>query len=317
MRRRFRLFHYIKRFGYNNLPSFYFRAKYKRLKKYEQNYDQEELQRRLNYYVKIEEPFSLPEEAVAIKNFKKTKGTEYYLDLKDYTHYFTVDTQFSYKFGDDTTVYPYPSLIKARPIDGNNQNSILFKLNKKRHFKWVNDPYSFAEKKDLLIWRGGAYKDLRKTFVKEYYDHPLCNVGQTNKPPEDVPWQKDFAPIKEHLEYKFIFCPEGNDVSTNLKWVMSSNSLAFMPKPKFETWFMEGTLKAGVHYVEIKEDFSDLEEKIAYYSKHTKEAESIIKNAHAHVKQFRNKQLEELLCLKVLERFTELSQQEQASKYLK
>ena len=44
------------------------------------------------------------------------------------------------------------------------------------------------------------------------------------------------SPLKKH---KFILCIEGNDVASNLKWVMSSNSVAVMPKPKFESWFME------------------------------------------------------------------------------
>ena len=39
-----------------------------------------------------------------------------------------------------------------------------------------------------------------------------------------------------------------------------------MPKPKYETWFMEGKLKDGSHYIEVKDDYSDLEEKIKYYS---------------------------------------------------
>ena len=46
---------------------------------------------------------------------------------------------------------------------------------------------------------------------------------------------------------------------------MSSNSLAVMPKPKFESWFMEGLLIPDHHFVEIKRDYSDLEEKLNYY----------------------------------------------------
>ena len=37
--------------------------------------------------------------------------------------------------------------------------------------------------------------------------------------------------IDYHLKHKFILCIEGNDVASNLKWVMSSNSVAVMPKP--------------------------------------------------------------------------------------
>ena len=84
---------------------------------------------------------------------------------------------------------------------------------------------------------------------------------------------------------------------------MSSNSIAIMPRPKFESWFMEGRLQGGVHYIEIKDDYSDLEEKIRYYSTHPEEAKAIIRNAHAFVDQFRDKEREELISLLVLEKY--------------
>ena len=65
---------------------------------------------------------------------------------------------------------------------------------------------------------------------------------------------------------------EGNDVASNLKWVMSSNSIAVMPRPTCETWFMEGKLIPNYHYIEIKPDYSDLPEKLQYYIDHPEEA---------------------------------------------
>ena len=111
----------------------------------------------------------------------------------------------------------------------------------------------------------------------------------------------------EQLNYKFILCPEVNDVATALKWVMSSNSIAVMPKPSCETWFIEGVLKPNEHYIEVKEDYSDLEEKVDYYSSNTKEAEWILENAHNHVKQFQDPVLEEIILIKVLEKYFTLS----------
>ena len=310
-----KLVYYIRRFGYNALPDFFFKWNYKRLKRFEKECNERELKERLDYYFKIDNHFEIPEKAVAVKNFKRTRGTDYYLDLKEFFHYFSGHTRFAYQFGDDTHVNSYPTLFKARPIGGKNENSILFKLNKNRHFKWVKDPIRFADKKDKMVWRGGAYLELRREFVKRFWDHPLCDIGQTNKPKEPDPWQKEYLSISEQLKYKFIFCPEGNDVATNLKWVLSSNSLCFMPRPKFETWFMEGTLKPGVHYVELAADYSDLEEKIEYYSKHIAEAEKIIGNAHLHVDRFRNSDLEDLLCLKVLEQYAAMSGQGEGMKF--
>lgn len=307
--------YYFKSFAFNALPAPFFKWKYKHLKRFEETCDQEELNTRLDYYFKIQDKFSIPAEATVIKDFKRTKGTGYYLDLKEFLHYLKKDARLAYHFGDDTHVNPYPTLFKARPIGEGNENSILFKLNKRRHFNWVNDTIPYSEKKDMMVWRGGAYRALRREMIEEIWNHPLCNVGQTNKPAEDVPWQKEQLPIEEQLKYKIIFCPEGNDVATNLKWVMSSNSLCFMPKPRYETWFMEGTLKAGVHYVEVNAPYDDLGEKIEYYSKHIDEAQEIIKNANEHVKRFQDKMMEDLLCLKVLERYMELSGQETKKRF--
>ena len=36
-------------------------------------------------------------------------------------------------------------------------------------------------------------------------------------------------------------------------------------KPKFESWFMEATLIPNFHYIEIKDDYSDLNDKLEYY----------------------------------------------------
>ena len=95
--------------------------------------------------------------------------------------------------------------------------------------------------------------------------------------------------IDEQLDYKFILSLEGNDVATNLKWIMSSSSLAVMPRPKYETWFMEGTLVPNYHYILIKDDYSDLEERLKYYIVNTAEALEIVRNANEYVNQFRNK----------------------------
>jgi hypothetical protein len=276
---------------------------------FEKQCDPTKLDARISYYIKLKEPFKLEGDTQSIGTFRRTKGSDYYLDLKDFLHYFPDEACFLYHFGDNTAFRHIPTIIKARKISGINENSILFKLNKKRHFHWVNDSKSFSEKKNGLVWRGGAYQQLRRDIVERFYDHPKCDVGQTNRPAEEVPWQKQFMSKEAQLEYKFIFCPEGNDVSTNLKWAMSSNSICFMPKPRYETWFMEGLLKPGVHYVELKSDYSDLDEKIKYYSTHLVEAETIIANAHQHVARFRNKDLEDLLSIKVLERYFKLSSQ--------
>ena len=118
------------------------------------------------------------------------------------------------------------------------------------------------------------------------------------------------------LKYKFIMCVEGVDVATNLKWVMSSNSIAVMPRPKIESWFMENKLIPEKHYIEIKEDYSDLESKIKYYIKNPEKCKSIIKNANDYVIQFKNKNREDLISLLVLEKYFHFTGQQEKTSFL-
>jgi glycosyl transferase family 90 len=115
--------------------------------------------------------------------------------------------------------------------------------------------------------------------------------------------------IKEQLQHKFILAIEGNDVATSTKWIMSSNSLLFMRKPRVETWFMEGRLIPDYHYVMVADDYSDLESLVEYYIDHLEEAERIIKNCSQYVEQFNTPLVEDWLSLKVLEQYFEKSGQ--------
>ena len=84
---------------------------------------------------------------------------------------------------------------------------------------------------------------------------------------------------------------------------MSSNSVCVMPNPKYETWFMEGKLKPDFHYICLKDDFSDAEEKIDFFIKHPDHVKKIIANANDYVDQFKNKRKEKLISLLVLNKY--------------
>lgn len=272
---------------------------------------QKEIDLRVNYYNKLTQTFTVDEKAISIKKFlKNEKKKTYFFDLLEYLKHFDYRAKVSYLFGDIITVPKTPTIVKSRPINENNQNSILMKLDKVRHFIFIDDTISFEEKKDMAVWRGACYRENRKAFVKQFYASPLCNIGQTNpKGERNVPWQKKRLSLAEQLGYKFLIAIEGNDVASNLKWAMSSNSLVMMAKPKYETWFMEGKLVPNHHYVLLNDDYSDLEEKIEYYNTHTDEAKQIISHAHKFVEQFKNPLIEDIISYKVLEKYFHLSNQ--------
>lgn len=270
--------------------------------------------KRVNYYNKMNSSFQISNRLYSIKEFsKKEKMTTYYFDLIEHLRYFNESLAVSYKFGDITEIPDEPSFVKSRPIADNNQHSLLINLDKVRHFIFLNDTTQFIDKKDMLCWRGKAHQPHRRFFLEKFYTHPLCDVGQIiknrDKSKDSIQWVKDKLSIKEQLKYKFILAIEGNDVASNLKWAMSSNSLVFMTKPKYETWFMEGTLLPNYHYVLLEDDYSDLEEKINFYSKNSAEALKIIENAHDYIKQFKNTKREKIISLLVIKKYFELSNQ--------
>lgn len=273
------------------------------------SYDLEYLRYRLNYYNKLNDDTPLGESAITLEELKMPKRSRvYYFDTVEFTRFFDPQLKANFLFGDITHVPDVASITKSRPINVVNKNSVILKLEKSRHFMFVKYDKPFQEKKNMLIWRGVTAnktksREHRVKFMEMYFNNPVCDLGKINEGGGPDIWKRGKLTIDQHLEYKFILSLEGNDVASNLKWVMSSNSIAVMPKPKYETWFMEGTLLPDYHYIEIKDDYSDLEEKINLYIQNTDKALDIIKNAHDYVNQFRVKGREELLSLLVLEKY--------------
>jgi spore maturation protein CgeB len=143
--------------------------------------------------------------------------------------------------------------------------------------------------------------------MNRWYGHPMVDAASTNRSEQHPEWQREKLTIGDHLDFKFIMSLEGNDVASNLKWIMSSNSIAVTPCLTQETWFMEGTLIPNYHYIEVKPDFSDLEERLTYYIEHPDEAEAIIQHAHDYISQFRDEKREKLISVLVLKKYFDIA----------
>jgi hypothetical protein len=247
--------------------------------------------------------------AVRLRDQEVTGQKAYYFDAMQYARYFPQDLRWILDAGDKPYVAPEPAIVKNRPIVEHNDNSVILNLDKNRHFLFVNDQKSWRDKKNVAIFRGdlGPRKQNRDLFMNRWAGHPMVDAASTNRSEEHPEWQKPKLTIGEHLDYKFIMSLEGNDVASNLKWVMSSNSIAVSPRLTQETWFMEGTLIPNYHYIEVREDFEDLEERLTYYINHPDEAEAIIQHAHEYVRQFLDAKRERLISLLVLKRYFDVT----------
>lgn len=268
---------------------------------------------RVAYYNRLSAPFTLSPQAEPAGEFTFAgKSSAYCFDFRNLIQCFPRDRRVDYQFGDVTEIPDNPCFVKSRPVrhDASNANSVLLKLNTVRHYQFVEDLVPFRQKKPRAVWRGKSNRQHRVDFATRFIDYPLCDIGCTlHKEAEMQPYHKDFMSIEEQLQYQFVVSVEGIDVATNLKWIMASNSLCLMRRPRFETWFMEGALVPGYHYVELADDHSDLPEKVRYYQDRPDEAEAIIANANHYVKKFFDQQMEQTISLLVMQKYLHLSGQ--------
>ena len=262
-----------------------------------------DLNKDIDYYCKINHKVRL-QDGIKLKDLNLLKNSGYTYDLYNIIYPLRHSLKFKFIAGDVTTIPPYPAFVKSRPIQGNNQNSVLLPLDSHRHLRFVNDKVDFSEKNNRIVWRGAAYQNHRLRFLEACSSMDFIDAGNTAlSKGEGIPFAKPRLSIKEQLNYKFILSLEGNDVATNLKWIMSSNSVCIMPRPKFETWFKEGTLKPNYHYIEIKDDYSDIEEVFHYFSSNPNFCKEIIFNANKYTENFKEKDLNLYLARRIVEKY--------------
>jgi len=254
----------------------------------------EALTQRLSNYCKLQGPLTLPPGAVLAREVSIMRHSYYVGDMLRGLYPCFLNHRFFRLFGDVNWVPDVPSLVKSRPISDDNQNSVLLPMDMRRHLRFPRDPYDFRMKRAGMVWRGASYQPNRQLFLKETAKLPFCDAGNPALANDD-PHYKPRLTIFQQLEYKYILSIEGNDVATNLKWILNSNSLCIMPKPRFETWFLEGRLQAGVHYAELADDFSNLQQLFDHYEQHPDEALAIIRQANAYTSQFKHMRAERLL----------------------
>lgn len=277
---------------------------------------QENILHRVDYYCHMSSVQQLPGDASAIGDFTfQTKHcpSVYFFDSYEWLRFFPEHLKWQFAPGDITCTFDNPTIAKSRPIDiPLTDNSVLINMDKVRHFLFFKDPIAYEKKKSQVFFRGAVHgKPQRAQFFEHYFGHPLFDLKDTssNSVYTENMRQRKETTIYHHLGYKYIMSLQGNDVASNLKWVMNSNSIAVSPKFTIESWFMEGQLKPNEHYIEIRPDFSDIEERIAYYNDHAAEAKDIIENAHAHCRQFQDPRIERLVSLMVMDKYFRMTGQ--------
>ena len=111
--------------------------------------------------------------------------------------------------------------------------------------------------------------------------------------------------IDEQLKYKYLISIEGHDKASDINWKLNSNSLVFMARPKKVSWLMEDKLFPGYHYILLKNDYSDIEEKLEWCNNNPEKCKQIVKNANKYMEQFMDIDRETRIENEVIKRYFE------------
>lgn len=194
----------------------------------------------------------------------------------------------------------YPALVKERYINDVN-GGILWPA--EYDYAWNNtfnnSDFINYEKKSTpwenkindVIWRGSptgiqeSNKNKRILLCEKYIDKYNIGIISTwDRWPSY--YLKEKTSIIDMLKYKYQISIEGNGYATDLKWKLASNSIVLMIPPILETWAMEGLLKPYVHYIPLKDDYSDLAEILDWCKQNDDKCKEIVNNANVFMKQF-------------------------------
>ncbi|MBX7066698.1 MAG: hypothetical protein K1X28_05655 [Parachlamydiales bacterium] len=167
----------------------------------------------------------------------------------------------------------------------------------------LNEVISWDDKKPLAMWRGGL-TDIgipNGSFAPNYRDCPRYKISklpsewvdaglqwsdcaQLDKLLEQEGATKNGASKQEHLQFKYLPVLDGHMCTyPGYQWRLLSNSVSFKQESDQEQWFYSA-LKPYTHYIPIKNDMSDLIEKVEWARSHDTEVQQIIQNAQDFAK---------------------------------
>ena len=198
-------------------------------------------------------------------------------------------------------------VVKNR-CPGSRVGTVVKCMEKRRHWQeamqrgsWAADDPPLAAKKGIAFWRGTTtgrpeWEASRFALVRRWHGRsPLVDVGFSDVcqgKDEMSGFVKGKMDWKEMLQYRYILSVRGNDKDSGLNWKLSSNSVVLMHPPENTSWLMEPLLKPWVHYVPLRPDFEDVEDKVKWCEANLGMCEQISYNARRYMAMFRNEALE-------------------------
>jgi hypothetical protein len=154
-----------------------------------------------------------------------------------------------------------------------------------------HDVVAVADKIPRAVWRGTVFARTQ-TIHGNYIRSGLVNAT-VGKEWADVKGRnattgENRLALEELCDYAMTIHTEGVSYSGRLKYLLNCNALPISHELEWTAQYYHLLVKEGPrqNYVEVKKDWSDLEETVLYYLQHPEERRRIVEN---HLRTFREK----------------------------
>lgn len=191
------------------------------------------------------------------------------------------------------------------------------------------------KKQDVLFWRGAATGSLRETtelyykglrirfiaFAKQYNEwHNIQNDSAIRIDAEITTHQKEvmkgpdrdrilkeyplgsFVSLEKQGQFKYLIQVDGWTFNARLFRALHFGSLIF--RVNIFSEFFEGLIKPWVHYIPIRLDFADLQDKLAWAQSHQDEAQRIADRGRAMATKYLNKDFHQCYMFRMLQAYS-------------
>lgn len=188
----------------------------------------------------------------------------------------------------------------GQPVVGyQNKYGVCFKANIRRWFEADHNEIPYDDRLDVCQWRGS--KNGHRNLIGN-----RCRLVETWHGKRDYMDINYLAPTKILMNGKYLISAPGNMNESGVFWKLRSGAVVIMPKPNATTWLMEDTLIAGEHYLQVKDDWSDLDAVVDEARTSHKRNKQIAQNARQYTEQFLNDSRELAIESEVISRYCEV-----------
>jgi hypothetical protein len=137
---------------------------------------------------------------------------------------------------------------------------------------------ALAKKTPQVVWRGAKWTNLevREALLNVTEGKPWADVAEINWKAKD-----NMITTEELCDYMFLAHTEGQSWSGRLKYLLNCNSLSIIHDLEWRTHYYHLLVPDGPeqNYISVKQDFSNLEQKVEWLLDHPDHAQRVVDNA--------------------------------------